>query len=305
MKILPIGDLHLSEKAPVSRTDEDWVQTQLDKLNWIVALANENDALLLVVGDIFDKWKVSLKLASKVGEVFCKAKYKPLTIPGNHDLPAHSFESMEDCAYHNLVAHNVIYNAAHSEYVFNSYSFYGEAFGFFEFTRKEKINKDTKKNILLLHELVWNEEKPFPGAPEKGNASQVLSKYDSMDLIIAGDNHQPFTVKTSQGRCLVNVGSMTRRSAKQKDYKPYVYIIDLQTDDMEKHYIPIKDSSIVFDSSHIEEKHKKEDTINSFIEKLDDEFEIQDTLLASAKEYFKKHKTNKEVQNIILKAMEM
>ena len=88
MKYVAAADLHIRETAPRFRKD-DYLQTGLTKLEWIVNLANKENATLLIAGDLFDTSKASFLVVNRIIEVLQKADYPPIVVNGQHDLLFH------------------------------------------------------------------------------------------------------------------------------------------------------------------------------------------------------------------------
>ena len=68
------------------------------------------------------------------------------------------------------------------------------------------------------------EDTLWPGQVATDGLGQ-LEKQKEFDLILTGDNHQSFCI-TSNGRWLLNPGSMMRMRADQVDHNPIVGIYD-------------------------------------------------------------------------------
>jgi len=79
-----ITDTHFRATSNVRIGD---YRTQLlDKLDYVIAEANREDATILLGGDIFDTPSVDYETFMLVWFAFKKAKYTPYAIDGNHDL---------------------------------------------------------------------------------------------------------------------------------------------------------------------------------------------------------------------------
>lgn len=96
------GDLHLSEKAPVARWREkdEWYGAMARALDELSELSRSYASPIICAGDVFDRWKASpalihFALTNLPVDMHC--------IPGQHDLPYHSLENMNESAYGVLV----------------------------------------------------------------------------------------------------------------------------------------------------------------------------------------------------------
>ena len=82
--IVFITDTHIALSSNVR--NGDYLQDIAEKLQFVVEYCNQNNADLLIGGDIFDKPSVPDQVKSKVISVFKKLKTKCYTIPGNHSM---------------------------------------------------------------------------------------------------------------------------------------------------------------------------------------------------------------------------
>ena len=94
------SDVHLSDKPPVSRSGEpDWFAAMERTLNEVNALAESHDIPVIAAGDIFDRPRVSPAL-----EVFAARNLRGwYCIPGQHDLPNHRLDRLDQSSYGVLV----------------------------------------------------------------------------------------------------------------------------------------------------------------------------------------------------------
>jgi DNA repair exonuclease SbcCD nuclease subunit len=104
-----LGDVHLSPTTPASRRD-DYGETCLRKLEFVLrrcwALGVTD---LFCVGDLFNTPTVSMSYVNRVIRLL--RRYHGITfyvIPGNHDLPYHRLDRLEDTALGNLVLSGVV-----------------------------------------------------------------------------------------------------------------------------------------------------------------------------------------------------
>ena len=99
MKLILTADWHLRDDVPKSRTDRDtFFDEQFKKVEFIVNYAIEHDATIMLAGDVFHKSKVSPKVINRLAETI-RNDVDILVIPGNHDLPNHNPELLEESSY--------------------------------------------------------------------------------------------------------------------------------------------------------------------------------------------------------------
>ena len=97
MKLLLIGDVHLSDTPPSARTDS-YAQDILDKLSWIVDFANSQEVDAIVqLGDMFHiktPSRTSHWLVQRTSDVLERSKAHVYVVPGNHDMRHDRLDSL-------------------------------------------------------------------------------------------------------------------------------------------------------------------------------------------------------------------
>jgi hypothetical protein len=94
---LIIGDVHLSEKPPSSRTP-DYAEEILAKLNFCVGYANEHSLPIVQAGDLFHlkaPSRNSHRLVQAVHSVLRDTNHGVFIVPGNHDLSGDRLDSLD------------------------------------------------------------------------------------------------------------------------------------------------------------------------------------------------------------------
>jgi DNA repair exonuclease SbcCD nuclease subunit len=227
-------------------------------------------------------------------------------IPGQHDLPDHNYEDIGRSAYYTLVQAEKIQNVLPGALINISSSqitIYGFPFG-----HKLKLNKNESKfiQIAMIHEYCWIKGHSYPGAPEENKFGKRKAGIDKnnkwlgYDIVIYGDNHKGFYTQIGETE-IFNCGTLMRRKSDEINYKPQVGLI-YSDGSVEPYYL---DTSLdkYLDVSETKDTNTELD-ISSFIEELSKLGEAAFDFSAAIKQYFAKHKTNKNVKNVILKAME-
>ncbi len=275
------SDWHLREDTPVCRTDDFW-DCQWEKVSFIIALQEQIQRPILHAGDLFHHWKPSPLLLSAT--IFALQGIDFRTIYGQHDLPQHNLKLADKCGIQTLKEAGVtkILRGVH----------YGE--------EPHECLHLSGCNILIWHKLIWPKENK-PSWSDDPTAWEILEKYPQYDLIVTGDNHQSFVWETD-GKLLVNPGSITRQSADQENHKPCVYLWYANTNTVEPVYLPIEDG--VISREHIERKESRDRRIEAFVERLNQEWEAAISFTANLEAFQKKNKVRKDVMDIIWKAVE-
>lgn len=264
--MIAVADIHLRHDKPTARKDDYW-QAQEKKFFTLLELARQNSPLV-VAGDFFHKARPPIPLIRWVIDALIHYDVVPIVIPGQHDMPYHSLNRLDDSGLGILQAAGLVNILIHPSepYFYEQYALFGCPFGKNPSSEIEgDISNFTK--VLIWHHLVIRKgEELWPG--QKATiAGQVLRRLRQYDLVITGDNHQTF-IETTRKRRHINPGSMMRMSIDQVDHKPCVY-------DVEQNkfiYLPIDDD--VFDMTQSVSKAEREARIASFIEHLQTGYEV-------------------------------
>ena len=289
------ADLHIRADIPMCRTD-DYLRAQFDKLEFIFELCRKDDCPLLVAGDIGNKSQWPNWLLEKTISIINKYKIGIICIPGQHDLPEHRLDYWEKSGC------GVLHRAATIELI-SEPILYHNIFRIFPFGYGNEISHckliTPPLKIAIAHQMVIENKPLWPGqeAP-KGNA--LLKKFPEYDLILTGDNHNPFVVEY-QGRLLVNPGSMTRMTAAQIDRKPRVYKWYADANEVEAVYLPIEKG--VVSRIHIENEKERDKRMEAFVSRMKDDFEISLSFENNLEEYFRINRTKKTIQNKVWAAV--
>ena len=290
------ADLHIRADIPMCRTD-DYLQAQFNKLKFIFKLCKENNCPLLVAGDIGNKSQWPNWLLEKTISIINKYKIKIICIPGQHDLPEHRLD------YWQKSGCGVLHRAATIK-LLSEPILYHNIFRIFPFGYGTEINHckliTPPSKIAMAHQMVIENKPLWPGQ-EASKGNTLLKKFPEYNLILTGDNHNPF-VAEYQGRLLVNPGSVMRMTAAQIDHKPRVYKWYSDTNTVEAVYLPIEKG--VISRVHIENKEERDERMEAFVSRMKDDFEISLSFENNLEEYFKMNRTKKSVQNKVWGAVE-
>jgi DNA repair exonuclease SbcCD nuclease subunit len=291
------ADLHIRADIPLCRTD-NYLEAQFNKLNFIFDLCQKNDCPLLVAGDIGNKSQWPNWLLEAVIGIVKIYNIDIICILGQHDLPEHRLENCQKSGCGVLHSANTI-NLLQSPKVIDHVSVV------FPFSYGQKITTPTKfKNtdqlIAMTHQMVI-ENKPLWPDQKAPKGHELLKKFPEYDLILSGDNHNPFVAKY-EGRLLVNPGSMMRMAAGQIDHKPRVYKWFADTNEVEAIYLPIEKN--VVSRIHIEIKQSRDKRMDAFVSRMSDDIEIGLSFEENLKQYFNKNRTKKTIQDKVWKAVE-
>ena len=245
--IVGAGDIHIRENTPQMRVEESFFEEIVfPKLEWLVQVTNDNNAILAIAGDIFDSAFTRYELTNRVIDLLRKVKNGVVAVPGQHDMNYHS-QNLIDTPYQSLISSKVIKNIHEGLYYQDRVNFLGFGFGA-TIPLENKINAE----VLLTHFPITEGAPPFfmEEAMSARDFIEQAATYFTGKIIISGDFHQAH-VTTHNGVTLFNCGPFYRKEKTQIDVKPRVYLINPRDYSYETLYVPIKSGDRSFDLEKI------------------------------------------------------
>lgn len=278
------GDWHIRETKPLCRVD-DFEKTLWRKIRFISKVQKKYGCPVLHSGDLFHHWKPSPYLIAKTIKNLPKQFY---SVYGNHDLPDNTMEQKHKSGLYAVAS--------------------GKGLTEIEYGNWDDLDKEPTyldiggRKVLVMHIYVTNDKKFWNTEDQK--AHLLFKKYPEADLILTGDNHIPFVLKTKTGRLLVNPGPITRQDASQVDYKPRIYLYYADENKVIPLPIPIDKDAVT--DEHIRSKQLKDAKSEAFVNSLNTEWSGEASFETNLKKFeiANSDKVPKEVFNIIYKALE-
>jgi DNA repair exonuclease SbcCD nuclease subunit len=258
MRIVAIGDVHLCEKPPVCRKDTDFMATQLDKLRQIVTVAKEKDAILVIAGDLYDKWDIGFELIHNVNEIL--GELDVWFVAGNHDLPYHSMDKYKSSPL--VLTKGCLLKDLDSRAEIAAYS-YGE------------VIKPASRKLLVQHRMVYLTD-PVHGYDANTYDVKWLfnqPEYKDVNVVITGDNHKAFEYWRDDRHVWINTGSIVRTSVTERDYEPSCWFID--TDNITVERIKLKVNTEAVDRTEMYIKQTKDTFVSEFAAQLKQQVSFQ------------------------------
>ena len=188
------SDLHFSHFAPPCRMEQDnWYEVQKRYIFQLRDLAESQDSYsplpILCAGDLLDKWNPRHELVN-----FLIANLPNMyAIPGQHDLPYHNYQDIKKSAYWTLVESGTITNLKpESPLCIGDLVLSAFPYGY----PIKPLNKAITLtiNIALVHSYVFIKGCSYPGAPEEKLAKKWIENTKGYDLVLTGDNHEPWSL---------------------------------------------------------------------------------------------------------------
>lgn len=223
------ADLHLSLKPPIARQGEsDWLSAQCWYYDQIRRLCDTHQVPVLCAGDVFHYWKAEPELINFA------LRYLPkmVAIPGQHDLPYHRLDLIEQSAYQTLVRANKITSIGPGfSYPSPDMWVYGFPWGV-PVTPCERKGNHLK--VALVHAYTWIDGAGYHGASDEQKLTS-LDLYRGYDVVIIGDNHKSWERRTKR-QVFFNCGGFVRRNSDETNHRPRVGLLTAGGD-VRNHYL--------------------------------------------------------------------
>lgn len=253
MKIICLSDVHLSTEKPRGRID-DWEAAQWRKLEYIFRRAVQEDAVILQAGDLCDRPR-SWSLLTKLNSILRNWNVDLYVVRGQHDMYMHSPEAPTTVSlFHDLGSVNLV------EGSFWDGELDGVRWG-------GEVPKSSKAKILVIHAPIA--EAPVFDRHDYIDARGFAEKHKNYDLIVCGDIHRHFCIKT-KWNVILNCGPMMRREAVEYNFRhePCFYVWDTDSKELVREVIPHAPAEEVLSRIHIEEQQEIKSLLSDFVEKV-------------------------------------
>lgn len=280
-----LSDIHIMERVPLCRTD-DFLKTIVNKMEQLKKVQEKYRCPIFIGGDIFDVSRMS-----KASDVFWikffeSFKYDIIAIPGQHDIPNHNIDKIFDSSLG--VVSTALKNFSLHPLPFEQLDIFSWDFG------------RVKRKIGMIHKLFHHKKddviKDSSGNKLSSSAKVFLKKHTECDVILSGDNHKTFVVQY-ENRVLINPGSVFRMRADQIEHQPCFFLYDAEKNKVTPEYLQIKEDVVT--REHLEKKEDRQDRMDAYINKLNEEENIGISFSKNLENIFKVNKIQRAVQNKI------
>jgi len=223
-----VSDTHFTHNPPVARSAEpDWYGVMARQWDEVYKLHLDHlYAPLIIAGDVFDHWQrgVTPELINFV--ITQLSQFESVyAIPGQHDLPYHGYDRINQSAYWTLVQAGVINNLSkiesirHHSCVFQLTPFWwGRDIKLIE----KRVNTDF--NVAVCHSFIWTKDTGHVGADEDKTLGSYRHALKGYDAAVFGDNHKGFNC-VDNGVNVMNCGTFYCRTVAEVDYNPQVGLL--------------------------------------------------------------------------------
>lgn len=268
MKFILTSDWHLRATRPARRSD-DWRETQRAKVQFIADYAYNNGIdHILQAGDFTDTPRQPDWLKIMVMGIFRQQPYgnapKIYGVLGQHDVFFHQL-STENTMWGVLQQAGLLTLLGSTPVRINDTKrpvhIYGASWGQDD---PDVIDPDAF-NIIVMHRMIIT-EKLWAEQTDYVDSSDYLKRTE-FDLVLSGDNHQQFTVRSGR-KLLVNCGSLLRTAVDQSNHRPAFWVYDTDKKDAVRVDIPVAPGDAVFDLEGARTEKARNERLDSFVELL-------------------------------------
>lgn len=272
------ADLHIREDQPVCRTD-NYFAAQEKKLRFIFNLSKEHACPIYCAGDFFDKAKSSKRLEIFIMELIKEYDADIYCIPGNHDLPCHNLDELNNSSLGILEGATVI-----------------------------KIIKTSLGNIADLqieNKNIYISHKYIDKFWLDANCFYKSFPVNNDCLYLFGDNHNTIVSHVCEDTNtvhIVNPGSMMRMTADQVEHKPCIFLYYAKNNKIEKILLPIKQN--IISREHIEKKEIENKQMTAFIKRMNLNYNIGFDFKNNMDNHLKTNPIKKSVEEKIWRFIE-
>lgn len=189
-----ITDTHFAASSNV-RTD-NYFQSLIDKLQFVIEYANSKEATILFSGDFFDKPSVPLFVISTIIRRLSECHHVPYVINGNHD------KLFNNPDYSYKTALHLLYTAGSVNIVDNMVIELDDCV----ITNVLPLKDRNKPQLVLYHGFLNKEVDTVKGY------SVYFTDLNTSDqgLVLLGHDHEPYDDVKYNNLTIIRAGSMTR-----------------------------------------------------------------------------------------------
>lgn len=277
MKFVLLSDPHLLLDKPKSRMD-DAVQAAWDKFAWVYNFAYEEEATVLISGDLTDgprSWQVLPDITNFYGMVSAWPHWRgehTYVVRGQHDTYMRNTNMNKRTIMGVLAEAGFVTELSGDPIVLNDnkVALYGSNWGdnigneHFKWPCQQGVT-----NILVIHAPI-SDQSLWEGQ-DYLHAERFI-KNTPYKLVLCGDIHRTFAIK-HEDRWICNTGPMIRKEASLYNFshRPCVFLYDTASNKLELVVIPHEPAEGVLNRDHIERDQARQKStmdMSQFVEKV-------------------------------------
>lgn len=221
--VLVIGDPHVGSRRPGRRKDAVWPQAVLGKLERCVAIANERQLAVVILGDLFDRpVETDEALKNQLIRVLKGFRHRPIVNVGNHDIQHTMLTDSDSLALLGLcdVVDAVATSAPVTEFQIGA-----RRIGIGMTPYGQTIPTDARGSFagVDLHAWFTHHDIAFDGGYPGAVPPFAV---EGCDVLINGHIHKTQKSVLAGRTRWMNPGNITRQSVDLVDHVPRAWILD-------------------------------------------------------------------------------
>ena len=241
---LVISDTHLSTSPPSLHADNpDWFGHIRRNFEWLFGQAAEYGVPILIAGDVFDRAISDSRLLSPVIGLFSQSPQPIYTVPGNHDLPFHSIDRVDESGYAVLLKAGVIIDCSESQnFIRNGCHVQVHGYHWLKPLNFDVYQNPNAIQIALVHRMITDGKAGWYPGCEQHTINSVMREFKRyFHYVVFGDNHVPFVNSYNQGEQymgtfiesdrrmqILNPGTFIRRTRGELELSTRAYLLQSQ-----------------------------------------------------------------------------
>lgn len=256
------SDIHLSHKPPLARSEEsDWYAAMDRPLAELRDLQLKHSAVVLIAGDVFDKWQTPPELVNFALDALPSYCF---VIPGQHDLPFHCYDDLHKSGLGVLIKARKVelltdVTACHFRRLAITSFAWGKAI------KPPQQVVQGRTHLALIHAYVGKEGKQHAGMDETKHVNAYAEQLAGYDIAVFGDNHLPF--QAYSGDCFVfNCGGFMRRKS-DDTFKPSCGLL-YESGEIVRHYFDTSAEKLRTSTQELLPDGTDEEQIKAFAKSL-------------------------------------
>jgi len=301
-KFIITADWHLRSQRPRCRLDDDWLETQRNALTLIANEANEYEADVIVIGDIFHSTNETtnevIGLVQEFALTLETTNQKLYILAGNHDLLQHNLDNIHRSAFNILIHSKNIYHLKQLD-IWHNEEFNKMRISASNFGADDKLDAE----IVFKHVLCFPENEKIPPNDKIVKPSELFAQFENAKYIFTGDYHRQFVYEKGKKK-LLNPGCLLRQAADMIDYGPGVFFIDFENGKLKYEILPIPDDEKMVTDEYLEKEEMRNNRIEAFIERIKENEQVTFDFIENVHNLMKNNKIENEIKNTILELME-
>ena len=226
-KFIFFTDPHLRGNNPLSRKD-NYPETALNKISWVVDYANSLDAAILCGGDWMQRPDTAPHVIAQLQRVLAKANNPVFTVLGNHDIYGYNPGTFFRTPLHILEAAHTIQRLSMEPILYRDASLTGidAHYDLDHDGRTLDYTEVPDSNLVKIHIVHgFLAEHEWPQVPHT-----LLDNIDNTnaDIILTGHEHSGYGISKRPGnKIFCNPGSLLRVTASVGDVNQKVKVAEI------------------------------------------------------------------------------